>query len=219
MDWFIYAVCAAGGYLIGNIQTAVLLSNFKYKSDIRSLGSGNAGATNMLRVFGLRSGVITFIGDLIKAVLAILLSWAIGGENREICGYVTALSVVLGHNFPVFFGFHGGKGVACSLAIIWMLTPFPEALAASAAAFILILLTRIISLSSLLAMALYVALVVALNSSNAPLIALAAVLFLIMLLRHIENIKRLFNGTEGRVSFTKNNKAPDTETEVQSDQK
>lgn len=214
MNWLIYTICAVGGYLIGNIQTAVMLSHFKYKSDIRSMGSGNAGATNMLRVFGVKSGVITFVGDLAKAALAIALAWLIGGENKEICGYIAALAVVLGHNFPVFFGFHGGKGVACSLAIIWMLTPFPEALCATILASVLILTTRVISLSSLLSIVFYLVMVIVLNVSNIPLIILSSILASLIFLRHVENIKRIIKGTESRISFSKKSEKSQVDTDV-----
>ena len=108
-SWLLYLACAALGYLLGNVQFAVIISRLKYKDDVRNHGSGNAGSTNMLRVFGLSSGLITFLGDLLKGILGVLIGRWIAGE---VGGYICALFVVLGHDFPVFLRFKGGKGVA-----------------------------------------------------------------------------------------------------------
>lgn len=204
MKWLIYAICAVLAYFIGNIQTGVILSNTVFKSDIRSMGSGNSGATNMMRMFGLKSGILTFLGDVIKTVLAIALAWIIGGkENGVICGYIAALATVIGHDFPVLFGFHGGKGIASTVALMWMLTPVPEALITALIGIALIALTRIMSLSVLIALACYLVMIIFMHTADIPLIVLAALLFVIALIRHAENIKRIIHGNERKLTFSK----------------
>lgn len=214
MNWWIYAVCAVIGYLVGNIQTGVILSNTFFKSDIREMGSGNSGATNMMRMFGLKSGILTFIGDFLKAVIAVLIAWLIGGEESTLCGYIAGLAVVIGHDFPVFFGFHGGKGIASTVAVMWMLSAYPEALITTVVGLTLIALTRLMSLSVLIALALYVVMIVAFNLGDIPLIILAAILLLLATARHVENIKRLINGTEKRLTFSKKGEKQQTGTDA-----
>ncbi len=107
-----YTIIAIAAYLLGNVQFAIILSKWKYHDDVRKHGSGNAGSTNMLRVFGLKPGLLTFAGDFCKGVLAVLLGRLVAGERGS---YVAALFVVLGHDFPVFLQFKGGKGVASNL--------------------------------------------------------------------------------------------------------
>lgn len=213
--WICYAICAVAAYLIGNIQTGVILSNTVFKSDIREMGSGNSGATNMMRMFGLKSGLLTFFGDVVKAIIAVLAAWLIGGEEHgTLCGYIAALFVVLGHDFPVFFSFHGGKGIASTVAIMWMVSAFPEALISTVVGVILIAATRLMSLSVLIALALYVALIAVLNTANIPLIVLASLLFVIAAVRHTENIKRLIHGNEKRLRFSKKGETQQAETQA-----
>ena len=101
-----YIESAALGYIIGNIQFAVIFSYLLHRDDVRHHGSGNAGSTNMLRVYGKKDGIITFAGDLLKGVAGVLIGRLLGGEN---CAYMGAMGVVLGHCYPAFFGFSCGK--------------------------------------------------------------------------------------------------------------
>ena len=103
---------AAAGYVLGNFQTAILISKRAFHDDVREHGSGNAGTTNMIRVFGMKPGIVTFIGDCAKAIAGVLLGRLIMGT---LGGYIAGLFVIVGHCWPVFAGFRGGKGVASSL--------------------------------------------------------------------------------------------------------
>ncbi|MEG1560586.1 MAG: glycerol-3-phosphate acyltransferase [Clostridia bacterium] len=196
---FKYITCAVVAYLIGNIETAIFLSRGKFKEDIRNYGSGNAGTTNMLRVFGIKPGIITFIGDFFKAVLAMLIAWFLGGEDATICGYIAAFFVVLGHDFPIFFSFKGGKGAACTLAIAWFLMPIPSALAATLCAALIIFLTKMVSIGSLSGITVFAIVTISLCYDNIPLVILTLLLAALIYIRHVDNIKSLLHGSESRL--------------------
>lgn len=191
----VYLACAVIGYLLGNLQTAVFLSKYLYHDDVRQHGSGNAGTTNMLRVFGMKSGVFTFLGDFAKGILSILLGRLLGGEPGA---YVAGFFAVLGHNFPALFGFKGGKGVATSMGIAWMIDPLFGA-AATVIGFIIIYLSQMVSLGSLIGFTSFVALVAIFRADEPLKLILAALLFVMMAIRHAENIARLLKGTESKL--------------------
>lgn len=202
--WLLYLACAALGYLLGNVQFAVLISRLKHKDDVRNHGSGNAGSTNMLRVFGLRAGLATFLGDLFKGMLGVIIGRLIAGEPG---GYACALFVVLGHDFPAFLGFRGGKGVAATLGVIWMIRPL-YGLAVTLAAVVLILLVRMISVASMAGSALFLLLALIFDWGNWPLVVLACLLWGLVMARHWENILRLARGEENKLIIRKKNKLP-----------
>ena len=190
----IYCIAAIAGYLIGNIQFAVIFSHLLHHDDVRHHGSGNAGSTNMLRVFGLKAGVITFIGDLIKGAGAVLLGRAIGGQEAAYCA---ALGVVIGHCWPVFFRFKGGKGVASSLGAAVLLNPL-WGFVAGVAGIVVAAITRKISPASLTGFTVY--LIIALIYGNTMWDKISAILlFAIVVYRHRENIARLIHGEESAV--------------------
>ena len=110
----IYAFPLLIGYFLGSVSISILLSRLILKDDVRSHGSGNAGATNVARVYGMKAGLLTLVGDMLKTLLSGYLGWLLGGETGLIFGFVGCF---LGHCWPVFFGFHGGKGVAVAVAI------------------------------------------------------------------------------------------------------
>lgn len=203
-QWPLCLACAVLGYLLGNVQFAVLISRLKYRDDVRNHGSGNAGSTNMLRVFGLRSGLATFLGDLLKGMLGVLVGRWIAGDAG---GYVCALFVVLGHDFPVFLGFKGGKGVAASLGVIWMIRPL-YGLFVTLAAVVIILLFHMISVASMAGSVLFLLLAMILDWGNWLLISLAFLLWALLLVRHWENILRLARGEENKIVLGKEDGAP-----------
>ncbi len=132
-----YIGSALIGYLLGSINSAVIISRIKGK-DIRTVGSGNAGATNILRTFGKGAAGLVFLIDILKGVLAVLHGRAIGGDYGS---YLGGFLAVIGHNFPLYFGFRGGKGIVTSLAVMLSVAP-TEALFAFTVAIVLIAVTR-----------------------------------------------------------------------------
>ncbi|MEL7610327.1 MAG: glycerol-3-phosphate 1-O-acyltransferase PlsY [Bacillota bacterium] len=202
-----YAICIAIGYLLGNFQTSVLISRMVYKDDIRHHGSGNAGTTNMLRVFGMKSGSVTFVGDLIKGVLSVFIGRWIGGE---IGGYLCGLGTVLGHDYPAFFGFRGGKGVASTLGILWVISPLHAAII-TVVTFGVIFATKMVSLGSLVGMAIFFALSIAFHWGEVVRLIFVGLLLVLIVIRHRENIERIFKGQESKLFQTSKSKKHDQE--------
>ena len=133
-------IVIVAGYLLGSISTGVVLSRLFAKTDIRSQGSGNAGTTNMLRVLGRKMALLTFIGDMLKGIIAVFIGkWLIGGELGGLLGVVGA---VLGHYYPLYFGFKGGKGIATSFGSLLFVFPV-QALLAFAVFLILVAVTHL----------------------------------------------------------------------------
>jgi len=188
-------VCMLAGYLLGNLQTAIIVSHAYYHDDVRKYGSGNAGSTNMVRVFGYGPGAITFAGDFIKAFLGVLAGQLVCGT---IGGYIAGLFVVVGHCWPVFAGFRGGKGVASSYSVaIWT---FPlGALLALAVGGAILAVNKKMSLMSLAAILLFFIATLVFRLGDLPLVILAALLAVIVYVRHIENIQRLIHHEEQRL--------------------
>lgn len=181
------------GYLIGNIQTAIIISKFHYHDDVRNHGSGNAGSTNMVRVFGYRPGLLTFAGDFSKAVLAVLVGrWLMGTYG----GYLAGFSVVIGHCYPVFAGFRGGKGVASSFGVAWMVFPLGAAIT-TVVILVVLALSKRVSLMSLIGIAAFFITTLLFKwGTDMYLILLAFLLLAVVYLRHTDNIKRLLHGEE-----------------------
>ncbi len=192
-----YIICAAAAYLLGSISFGILLTK-NSGHDIRKEGSGNTGASNALRVFGLRTGLVTFLCDILKAVIAVLLGKALAGEYG---GMLAGLFVIIGHNWPLFFGFKGGKGISCSCAVVLLNFPGPGAIAI-AICIAAIAITRYISVGSMLLLISY-AVILCVTKPFWPHGVWAIVLAVMAVARHHGNIKRLLNGTENKLSFKK----------------
>lgn len=194
-EWLLYAICALTGYLIGSLETAIFVSKVNLKDDVRRHGSGNAGTTNMLRVYGKRAGAFTFIGDFIKGIIAILLGRWIGGE---IGGYILGVFAVIGHDFPVFFEFKGGKGVATTFGIAWIIHPLFAAII-TVVGTIIMLATQTVSLGSLIGITLFLILILAFHLSETMLVAVVIILWVLIIVRHTDNIRRLIKGEENKL--------------------
>ena len=198
---FLSVLIAAISYLLGCFSTGITVSRAQ-GVDIRSKGSKNTGATNVLRVLGLKSGVLTFVGDIIKASLACWIGYFIlPGKTFGIERYgmmLGGLFAVLGHNWPVFYGFKGGKGVACSAAVIFFVDMLC-ALPAIAVSLIVIALTRFISLGSMMLLFVYMVIMCIVHWGEWAMCLFTVILFVLCVWRHRANIKRLLNGTENKV--------------------
>ena len=187
-----YVICALIAYLLGSVSTGILVSR-KSGHNLRNEGSHNTGASNALRVLGLKGGAVTFLGDFLKAFAAVMLGKWIGGLNG---GLIAGLFVVIGHNWPVFFGFQGGKGIACSAAVM---TLFPlQGVIAAAACILVIYIWRYISVGSLTMLAVFAALLM-IAQPFWPVGIWALALLALAVYRHRANIERLRNGTENKI--------------------
>ena len=203
------------GYLLGSINSAVIISKVFYGDDIRNHGSGNAGMTNMLRTYGTRAAVLTLLGDMLKTLLAILVAALLFGFHYNyaislddgFC-YVAGLFAVLGHVFPIFYGFKGGKGVLVTSTMALILTPIPFLLLL--AIFIATVgASKYVSLGSVTVAVLYPVVVNAyikfIFQAQAPgILSLCTVILAIFIVWcHRENLKRISNRTESKISFGK----------------
>ena len=192
-------LCAVIGYFMGCFSTGIILGDMA-KIDIRKYGSKSTGTTNVIRVMGFRMGLMTFIGDFIKAVIAVLLGMMIGGRDG---GLIAGLFSVIGHNWPVFYGFKGGKGIACSTAVLLLNVPLEGAISA-AIAISVIYLSRYVSLGSL-SLLFSAAVILPFTRGLWPVGAWALLLFIFAVYRHRTNIQRLMRGTESKFTGKKHN--------------
>lgn len=198
-----FLVVALSSYFLGSCNFAIIISGKFFKEDIRTFGSGNAGMTNMLRTYGKSAAAMTLLADALKAVVSILIGRVIWGV---IGAYVAGLACMLGHVFPVFYKFKGGKGVVVA-AVTILMTNWKVGLILVLFFVILVAGTKFISLGSVMCMLIY-PLLLARMLGNAPQITIlfAFGLMLVVVLKHTSNIKRLLNGTENKISFTKKDK-------------
>ena len=232
VDWIIYGRFAPGSvayvavyllgalacillpYLLGSINPAILISRMVYHEDIRNFGSGNAGTTNMLRTYGKKAALATFLLDLGKAAVACLLGvliWEMNGLG------LAGFFVIFGHMYPIFEKFKGGKGVAC-LAIValitsiftnnWIAPGVPFAFFFLLFAFVVIVVgTRYVSLGSVICALLYPVFLHSLSGQQAGLcVAMAVLSSCFVVYKHKENLKRVYNRTESQISFRKTDK-------------
>lgn len=184
-------------YLIGSISPSILICKFK-GVDIKKVGSGNAGATNTVRALGKKYGIIVFFCDFFKGVIPCVVAKVLGaGETVAIIG----LFAIVGHNFPVYFGFKGGKGVSTTFGVLASVNIF-AALVLGVLVLILILLTKIVSLSVLITFIALPIVMFVFNSYETYLnVYFSGIYTLLIFYTHRANIKRLINGTEN--SFKK----------------
>ncbi len=207
------ALCA---YLMGSINSAIIVSQLYAKEDIRNYGSGNAGMTNILRTYGKFPAALTAVGDFAKGALAVLIGrllFYILGVGTFDGGFIAGFFAILGHLFPVYFGFRGGKGVLTSAGVILVIHPLIFLLLA-AVTIPIIFLSRIVSLGSIFAAVLFPVLVFFLCGRSLNLDLLFAVLMAaIVIFMHRENIKRLLSGTENRFPKKKKNTASSSKSQ------
>ena len=199
MIWLKYLLIAVICYFLGNISTGLLIGKLTAQIDIRQHGSGNAGTTNVMRTLGWVPSLLTLAGDVLKAVLAVVIGRAIAGEIGWIVG---ALAVLLGHNWPVLFGFKGGKGMACSLGIILATEPL-FALTVLAVQVLVLVITRYMSVASLTTSVLYPVLVICFHASDTPYVVFSILAACLAIFCHRSNISRLIHHTENRLDFSK----------------
>ena len=204
-------VMAIIAYLIGSINFSVIISKKVAGFDVREKGSGNAGSTNMLRSVGKGAAVLTLLCDILKGVVAILIAIGIGNlvkdADKGLLVQIAGVAVVLGHTFPIFFGFKGGKGVATALGILLM-TNWQIGLICLVFALVLMVLTQMVSLGSCAAAVLFPVLTLFIKehyivTEGGNYFIYSIILAGIVLYNHRSNIKRMLNGTENKLSFKK----------------
>ena len=201
---FVYVATAVISYLIGRLNMAILISKFHKSKDIRDYGSGNAGMTNMLRTFGKRAATWTFVGDFLKGAIVVFVAREIGKSlqmNLDLA-YIAALFVMLGHIYPLYFGFKGGKGIATALGAMFVLNWIAFVTIAIGVA-PMVFIIKIVSAVCLCGASLYPVLnfvVLFLQGKSffgevVPYTAMSLLMAILVFYAHRDNIKRLRNGT------------------------
>lgn len=194
LDLALSAVFMVIGYLLGTIPTGYLVAKAR-GIDIQSSGSGNIGATNVMRTLGVLPGIIVVLVDPLKGAAAVLLPTLLGASNWTIA--LTGLATVLGNNFNIMLRLRGGKGIATTLGVFFVINPLVTSLCVLLGVFT-ILLSRYVSLGSMVALFAAPLMLVASLSYPMPDLYLAIALAMLATLRHRENIRRLISGTERR---------------------
>lgn len=224
MIYLVAFLTALVSYLVGSVSGAIIISKKVSGSDIRESGSKNAGTTNMLRVHGKKLALLTLLIDVLKGVIAVLIGilidsvverqygmisfvspgeWLVGSMK-----YIAAIFSILGHDFPIYFGFKGGKGVATSIGVALMLD-WKVGLVVMIAALIIMATTRYVSLGSVIGAVIYPCIVSAfmlgMNKFNVAYLICAIIIGLLIIVKHKSNIERLNNGTENKLFNKKEN--------------
>ncbi len=201
----------ACAYLLGSINSAIIVSRALHGDDIRNHGSGNAGLTNVLRTYGKGAAALTLLGDMLKSVVAVAFAALFfgfgyfGGVSLSEFCYLAGLFAVIGHVFPVYYGFRGGKGVLSTATAVLVLAPLPF-LVLLLVFIIIVAVSKYVSLGSVTVASLFPVLVcgyILLLGKAVPIFTLISTLLLAVLVVwcHRENMKRVFSGTERKLSF------------------
>lgn len=188
------------GYALGNVSTGLIISKLGSGMDIRDAGSGNAGATNVLRTLGWMPSLLTFVGDALKGVIAALIGMWLCGQTGIICGGIAS---IIGHNWPAAFGFKGGKGISTSFGVILVLQPYdaPWLLLVMAIA---LYFTKTVSIGSICAAATYAIInIFQTMLSNTPVFVFSVIVAAMAIFQHRANILRLIKHNENALDFKK----------------
>ena len=204
-----YIAIAIIAYAIGSINFSVIFSRKFAGFDVREKGSGNAGTTNMLRTVGKKAAVITLVCDILKGIVSILIALLIGyfvkDVNKAILVQIAGFFAIFGHTFPIFFEFRGGKGVATALGVI-LLTNWQIGLICLVFVLILIIITKMVSLGSIMAAILFPVLTIFIQTNYIEpgnYIIFGIAVGLLVVFNHRKNLKRILEGNENKISFKK----------------
>ena len=207
----VYIIVAVIAYLLGSISFSVIISKKMAGFDVREKGSGNAGTTNVLRSVGKKAAILTLICDVLKGVLAVLVAYIAGnivkeGVDRALLIQIAGLLVVVGHTFPIFFGFKGGKGIATALGVL-LITNWNIGLICLVFALVLMALTKMVSLESISAAILFPVLILLMPHTaylvDGNYVIYSILMAVLVVFNHRANVKRLLNGTENKLDFKK----------------
>lgn len=208
MTWMIYIVIAAIAYLLGSIPFGLILIRIARGEDVRRSGSGNIGATNVARSGGAKLGMATLLLDALKGYLAVVIAIVVSRRSPDLepglAAAIAALCAILGHVFPVWLRFHGGKGVATAVGAFLGLAP-RAVLVVFAVFLVIVVISRYVSLGSIVGSAIFPVLAYFLYRGRSSPAGLAVMLgaSLLIIVKHKANIRRLLNGTENRLQFHK----------------
>lgn len=195
MNYFIVSIIS---YLIGSISGSLIISKLFFNEDIRKKGSGNAGGTNAVRVYGKKYGSYTILIDTFKATLVVAVIDIFFGRNEA---YIAGIAVVIGHIWPIYYGFRGGKGVATIIGTYLYLNPIIFLI--MFAIFVIInYFTDIVSMASILSISL-VSIIFIIFSKDLFLISMLVIHSLLVIFSHRENLKRIINGNENKINLVK----------------
>lgn len=205
-----YIVVAIIAYAIGSISFSVIFSKKFAGFDVRQKGSGNAGSTNVLRTVGKKAAALTLLCDALKGVVAVGMALLVGLIIKELdkalLVQIAGIAVIIGHTFPAFFGFKGGKGVATSLGVL-LITNWQIGLICLVFALLIMLLTKMVSAGSVTAAILFPVLTLFIGKEHFMVegnyLIFSVILALMVMFNHRSNIKRILNGTENRISLKK----------------
>ncbi len=200
MNILVFVLIAIAGYLFGSISFALIIGKLMYNTDVREKGSKSAGATNVLRTLGKKAAILVTIGDVSKGIIAFLIGSYIGkfAGNSELGAVIGGFCAILGHNFPLYFNFKGGKGVLTSLALVLMLN-WQSSVIALIVFVIVLVIFRYVSLASLTATFTNVVLLCVFMWDK-PVYCVAAILAGAMIfIKHKSNIKRLLAKEESKI--------------------
>ena len=200
-----YIIVSIIAYFLGSISFSVIFSRKFAGFDVRDKGSRNAGATNVLRTAGKKIAILTLVCDILKGVVAVLLAMLAGAiwkMDSTILEYLAGFFAILGHTFPIFFEFRGGKGVATALGVLITIN-WEIGLICLLFAVIIIAITRMVSVGSILAAILYPILTVFIEQVKFWPTIISILIALLVIFNHRENLKRIKNGTENKLSFKK----------------
>jgi len=202
-----YIIVAVIAYLLGSISFSVIISKKIAGFDVREKGSGNAGSTNVLRTVGKKAAVLTLICDVLKGVVAVLIATLVGKIWKELDGallvQLAGIFVIIGHTFPIFFKFKGGKGVATALGVL-LITNWQIGLICLVFALVLMALTRMVSVGSIGAAILYPVLTIFITQNyivTGNYIISSIIIAVLVVFNHRSNVKRLLSGTENRINL------------------
>ncbi len=211
IGWVLVGVIA---YLLGSLNSAIIVSKSKYKQDIRTFGSGNAGLTNMLRVYGKDGALLTLAGDIAKQFVSVLVGAILLGRYGA---YLAGLFCMLGHIFPIYYRFKGGKGVLTAATMILLIDPLVFVVLFIIFALTLAI-TRYVSLSSIIAAITYPAALSIANGNSAHIFEIGFALFVaaVVIIMHRTNLQRLFRNEENKFSFKKKAK-PETKENIETE--
>lgn len=203
MIYFILLLMAVMGYLFGSLNFAVIIGKLFYKTDVRQHGSGNAGATNVQRTLGSKAAAFVALGDFLKGIAAYFIAYLVGGifEQPVLFACICGFAAVIGHNYPLYFHFKGGKGILTSLGLSFAID-WRAALITLVVSILIIAMTRYVSLGSILGCIANVGLILLFDAD--PLkIWFIALLAILAVIRHHANIKRLIKGEESKLGAKK----------------